>query len=228
MIIAPADPAPPTPTTIDPNRPHVPPGGVPTVGLPEQAPTPRQPLRQEPPPPPPLPTPSYSVELQLRSAFPVESSFDQVMSEFGYDGVRIEPVGYVGVAVPTLEWLWLGARYGMRGRNWTHPDRPSAVVAAGDLLGTAQVRFALGRVVELGVLFGGGAGVVVLQLNGISADQVVPRFLIEGTVAFRIGANFAFGPRIGWDYFQWEGMNRYGHGLDIGGPFVGIGLEGRE
>ncbi len=225
VIISQPDP-PPTPEASS-DAPLVPPGGVPVVGMPVQAPEPRaQPPEVQPPPPPAIPR--YSVELQTRVAFPAESSFDQAMTAFGYSGVRVESIGYIGVAIPTLEWLWLGARYGMRGRNWTHPDQESAVVAAGDLLLTAQVRFLVGRVVELGVLFGGGAAAMVVQMNGVSSDQVVGRFQLEATLAFRIGPNFAIGPRIGWSYFQWDGMNRYDHGLDIGGPFIGIGLEGRE
>ncbi|MEZ4338860.1 MAG: hypothetical protein R3B82_19760, partial [Sandaracinaceae bacterium] len=125
-------------------------------------------------------------------------------------------------------WLWLGGRFGMRGRHWTHPSRDSAVVSAGDLLVTAQVRFALGRVVELGVLLGGGAGVMVVEMNGVASDQVVGRFQVEAIAAFRVGRHFALGPRVGWGYFQWEGMNRYDHGLDIGGPYLGLSLEGRE
>ena len=46
-------------------------------------------------------------------------------------------------------------------------------------------------------------------------------------MTWRIGERL-FGPRVGWDYFQWEGMNRYDHGVDIGGAYFGIGLEGRE
>ncbi|MBX3275220.1 MAG: hypothetical protein KF729_33450 [Sandaracinaceae bacterium] len=208
--------------------PLVPEGGVPPVGMPIEAPV----ARPEPPPPrpapPPLPPPAYSLELQVRVAFPEESSFDVVMSSFGYRGVRVEPVVYVGAQFPVLEWLWLGGRVGMRGRHWTHRERDPAVATAGDLLLTAQVRLALGRVVELGAIFGGGAGVVFVEMNGVTADQIVARFSAEALVAFRVGANFALGPRIGWDYFQWENMNRYGHGLDLGGFFFGLAVEGRE
>lgn len=235
VIVSQPDPTPePPPSTERPPGPLTPPGGVPVVGMPVEPPPPtpmERPQAPLPPPhpePPPIPPPQYSLELQIRVAFPDESSFDRAMSAFGYSGVRVEPVTYLGVQVPLLEWLWIGGRFGMRGRNWTHPDRDAAVVAAGDLLVTAQVRLALGRVVELGVLFGGGAGVVVTQLNGVAADQVVGRFQVEAIAAFRVGPNFALGPRLGWGYFQWEGMNRYDHGLDIGGPYFGLSLEARE
>jgi len=150
------------------------------------------------------------------------------MNAFGYSGTRAAPVVYAGVAVPLVEWLWLGGRLGMRGRQWTHPERVSAYATAGDLLLTAQVRFRLGRVVELGVLAAGGAGIVLLEVNDVVSDQVVPRFLAEATVAFRIGNHFTLGPRFGWGYFQWESMNRYDDGMDLGGFFFGLGLEGRE
>ncbi len=226
VIVRQPDPPPPAPG----EGPLVPEGGVPVVGMPLQpAPAPGPPPGPPPrPEPPPIPPPRYSVELQLRVAFPAESSFDRAMASFGYSGVRIEPIAYLGVQIPVVEWLWLGGRFGMRGRHWTHPDRDSAVVSAGDLLLTAQVRLALGRVVELGVLLGGGAGVVVVGVNGVASDQVVGRFQVEAIAAFRVGPHFALGPRVGWGYFQWEGMNRYDHGLDIGGPYLGLSLEGRE
>lgn len=211
-----------------PNTPLVPPGGVPPIGPVRRAQPPAWTPPPQAPPPPPIPAPHYSVELQLRLAFPAESSFDRALYSLRYDGFRVEPVGYVGVAVPVVEWFWIGGRYGMRGRQWTHTDQDAASVSAGDLLVTAQLRFSLGRTVELGVLVAGGAGFVNVQLNGVAAGQVVARFQAEATLAFKVGANFAIGPRVGWDYFQWDSMNRYDHGLDIGGPFIGIGLEGRE
>jgi len=211
--------------------PLVPEGGVPEVG-PPVSPVPQQdpelrPVPQRPPPEP-IPVPLYSVEIQIRGAFQEETSFDRTMGAFGYSGTRAAPVVYAGAAVPLVEWLWLGGRIGMRGRLWTHPERESAYATAGDLLLTAQVRFRLGRVVELGVLAGGGAGIVMLELNDVMSDQVVPRFQAEATVAFRVGNHFTLGPRFGWEYFQWEGMNRYDDGMDLGGFFFGLGLEGRE
>lgn len=219
-VVAPAPPAP--------TGPLVPPGGVPQVGPVQRTrPVPAT-LRPRPPPPPPIPPPRYSVELQLRLAFPGESSFDRAMTAFRYSGVRVEPVGYVGIQVPLVDSFWIGARYGMRGRQWTHMERDAASVSAGDLLATAQVRFSLGPVVELGVLLAGGVAFLNVQMNGVDSGQVVGRFGLEAILAFKIGPNFAFGPRFGWDYFQWEGLNRYDHGLDIGGGFLGFGLEGRE
>ena len=219
VIIAPPQ-SPPDPASL------VPPGGVPVVGQPE--PQASQPPRPEPSSPEPAPEPiRYSVGIHIRAAFPAESGFDQTMSGFGYSGVRLEPVGYLDVALPTVEWLWLGARAGLRGRNWTHAYRDSAVVSGGDLLLTAQVRFLVGTIFELGALVGGGFGAMVVQLNGVSSDQVVGRVELEVTAAFRVGSNFTIGPRFGWSYFQWDNIYEQ-DSLDIGGGFFGIALEGRE
>lgn len=210
-----------------PAGPLVPPGGVPDVG----GPVPGQRDRPEPepePPPPPIPPPIYSVELQIRASFPPGSSFDAALVSLRYRSVRIVPTGYVGAQVPIVEWLWVGGRLGIRGMSWRHLERDDATVVAGDLLATAQVRFAVGRILELGVLFGGGVGWMNVQLNGANSDSAVGRFLAEGVVAFRPDRHIAIGPRFGWEYFQWEGMNEYDHGLDIGGPFFGLSLEGRE
>lgn len=213
------------PTPDGPAPPRVPPGGVPTVGPPVVT---AEPVEPEGPPPPPPPPPTYSVELQVRGAFPSGSGFDRALSAHRYTGTRAAPVFYAGFALPALEWLWLGGRLGTRGLFWSHPDRDPASAAAVDLLATAQLRFLLGRVVELGVLAGGGAGWTHVLLNGRSADQVVGRFSADAIVAFRVGANFAIGLRAGWDYFVWENMNSYGHSLDLGGFTVGLAIEGRE
>ncbi|MGE0786516.1 MAG: hypothetical protein AB7S26_12670 [Sandaracinaceae bacterium] len=205
----------------------VPPGGVPEVG----GPLPGQTAHPGPPPPPsrpPIPVPHYSVELSPRAAFPEESSFDRALGAVRYRSVRVVPTGYVGLQIPVIEWLWLGGRLGVRGMTWSHPEREDASVVGADLLLTAQVRFAPARVFELGLMVVGGAGWMNVVLDGVSSDQVCGRFAIEGIVAFRPDAHFTLGPRFGWEYFQWEHMNAYDHGLDLGGPFFGIALEGRE
>ena len=189
----------------------------------------QRPLAPRRPPEPPIPWPTYSVELQVRLGLPLGSSFDDALAAHRYGGPSIAPTSYVGVAFPLpVEWLWLGGRLGVRGRVWDHPDRDPATLIATDLLLTAQVRLWLGNVVELGVLFAGGAGWMEVNVNGVGSNQVVGRFGLEATLSFKIGRNFAFGPRIGWDYFQWDGMNAYGHDVDAGGAVLAIGLEGRE
>lgn len=224
------EPPPPELADLDPNAPAtplVPPGGVPEVG----GPAPGQTERPAPPPRrprPPLPPTHYAIELMPRAAFPIESSFDRTLSELRYRSVRIVPTGYFGVQVPVVEWLWLGGRVGMRGMTWRHLTRDDATVVAGDLLVTAQVRFPLGRIVELGVLAAGGVGWMVVEMEGLGIDQLVPRFIGEGVIALRPDPHISIGPRFGWEYFVWEGMNAYDHALDIGGPFFGIAVEGRE
>ncbi len=206
--------------------PIVPPGGVPEVG----GPSPGEREREPDPTPsrPPLPPTHYAVELQVRASFPEESSFHRALSDLRYRGVRVVPTGYVGVQIPLVEWFWVGGRLGMRGMTWAHFDLEDASAIMADALVTAQVRVALGRVLEIGALVGGGAGVVDVQVGGVDAAQVVGRFVAEGFVAFRLGDNASVGPRFGWGYAQWEGMNAYDHGLDLGGPFFGLALEGRE
>lgn len=218
---------PPSSTPSEPSPPLVPPGGVPEVGgpAPGQA---ERPEPERPPPAPPIPPPIYVVELAPRATFPVESSFDRALSTLRYRSVRVVPNGYVGMHVPVVEWLWLGGRIGMRGMTWRHLTRDDATVVAGELLATAQLRFSLGRVVELGLLAGGGVGWMSVELDGVGSDQLAPRFVAEGIIAFRPDRHVAIGPRFGWEYFVWEGMNAYDHALDIGGPFFGVAVEGRE
>lgn len=228
-VAAPVGPATPVPSAASPRPPLVPPGGVPEVGgtLPETTPA-VTPEVAEPAPLPPIPTPRYSVEAHVRLSFPEHSSFDRALEAHRYGGTRVSPVGYFGISVPVVEWLWLGGRLGARGRSWGHPDYDDAYLAAADLLLTAQVRFVVARVIELGVLLAGGASYMTMLLNDQTIDQLMPRFGLEAVIAFRIGSNFAIGPRVGWDYFQWDHINAYDHGVDLGGAFLGISLEARE
>lgn len=213
--------------------PLVPPGGVPVIWGPGDRPappvTPEPAPEPTPPPEPPPPPPVYVVEISPRVGFATGSSFDDALVAHRYVGNVAIPTSYVGVAFPVgVEWLWIGGRFGFRGRSWQHPDREGPVLTAGDLLLTAQARFGLGSVFELGAIVYGGAGVADLRLNGVATGAVMGRFGLEAVVSFRLGRHFAFGPRGGWDFFQWEGMNADGHGVEIGGPFVGLTMEGRE
>lgn len=221
-------PAAPTTAPAPARGPLVPPGGVPPVGPPRPT-EPEPPAAPEPPDPPePAVPPTYDVALHLRGAIAEDTSFDRALRAHGYGVSQILPVAYVGAAGALLEWLWLGGRVGMRGRVWGHDDREEATLFATDLLATAQVRLLLNRVFELGALVGGGVAYQTLRLNGVRSDRITPRFAIEGVVAFRIGNHFAIGPRVGWDWFRWEGMNAYDHDVDVGGAYFGLAVEGRE
>jgi len=215
------------PEAAGPRGPLVPPGGVPPVG-PRRRPAQPAPEPEPEPEPEPAVPPTYDVALHFRGAVAPESSFDRALRAHGYGSSSVVPVAYVGAAGALVEWLWLGGRVGMRGRIWGHADHDEATLFATDLLATAQVRLLLGRVVELGALVAGGVAHQTLRVGGVLSDQVTPRFGIEATLAFRIGNHFAIGPRAGWDYFQWEGMNAYDHGVELGGPYFGVALEGRE
>lgn len=215
---------------VAPRQPLVPPGGVPPIPGPQPVATPPEPERQpdEVEEPEPIPPPRYDVALHLRVGLPPGSGFDEALAAHRYDASPVIPSVYVGAAGAVLEWLWVGGRLGTRGRTFGHVDRDEATLYAADLLVTAQVRLALGSVVEVGALVAGGASYIAVRVNGVLTDQVTARFGAEATVAFRIGRNFALGPRVGWDYFQWENMNAYGDGVDLGGVWFGIALEGRE
>ncbi|MEQ9074376.1 MAG: hypothetical protein RLP09_11020 [Sandaracinaceae bacterium] len=204
----------------------VPPGGVPPIpGVRE----PRPVVAPEPEPEPePIPLPSYSLELRFGVTFPADYSFDQALAALRYDGLRAAATAVVGVQIPVLDWLWLGGRFGGRGRGWAHPDRDAASLVAGELLATVQVRAWLGRVVELGLMVSGGLGWMQVAMRDATSDQAVGRFGVEAILAFKTGEHFAFGPRVGYDFFEWSGMNAYGHGVDVGGFSLGLALEGRE
>lgn len=165
----------------------------------------------------------------LRVAIPPATDFDRALVAHDYGSTQALPTVATSLVVPVLvEWLWIGGQLGVRGRTWSHPTHDAASLVAFDLLAVVRARFALGDVVELGASVGGGLGWIGVWVNGVMADQLAPRFAVQGELAFRIGRHFALGPRIGWDYFQWSGVNAYGQSVDAGGPYFGLSLEGRE
>jgi len=169
-------------------------------------------------------------DLELRLAIPPDTGFDRSLGAHGYGNLRIIPALVAGLAVPVgVEWLWIGAQVGARGRTWDHPTRDSASLVGIDVLATVRARFLLGERVELGVSAGGGLGWIGTQVNGVLSDQLAPRFNVQLDLAFRAGDHFALGPSVGWDYFQTpSAVNAYGDGVDAGGPYFGLSVEGRE
>lgn len=169
-------------------------------------------------------------DLELRLGFPEETGFDRGLSAHGYGTFRIVPTVALGVAVPAfVEWLWIGGQVGVRGRTWDRVGREAASLVGADLLATVRARIAIGRSVEMGLVVGGGLGWMGTWVNGVLSDQLAPRFNVQADLAFRIGRHFALGPSGGWDYFQTPSpINAYGHGVDAGGFYFGLSLEGRE
>lgn len=167
--------------------------------------------------------------IALRLGVPPQSSFDRALVSHGYGDVHLVPALVTGFAIPAgVEWLWLGGQLGVRGRTWAHAEHEDASMVAVDLLAVARLRFLLGDRVELGVAVGGGVGWVGVWVNGVAADSAVGRFDVRGELAFRVGRHFAFGPHVGWDYFQLEGIGARPSTADAGGPYFGLTLEGRE
>jgi len=168
-------------------------------------------------------------DLELRLAFPPETGFDRALFAHGYGAFRIIPALAMGVAVPVVPWLWLGGQLGVRGRTWNHPERTHASLVGVDALATVRARIRVGSRVELGAVVGGGLGWIGTWVNGVLADQLAPRSNAQADVMFGIGRHFALGPSFGWDYFQTPSpINTYGHGVDAGGFYFGLSLEGRE
>jgi hypothetical protein len=168
-------------------------------------------------------------ELTARVHFPPEGDFDRALAALGYGSSPVVPQITAGMSFPIgVEWLWLGGRVGLRGRTWDHRYRDDASLVGVDLVAVLRARIAIGSFFELGASVAGGLGWMGVWMNGTMIDQLVPRFDVAAEIMFAIGRHFAFGPRGGWDYFQWTGLNAYGHGTDAGGPWVGLALEARE
>ncbi|HEY8428375.1 MAG TPA: hypothetical protein VIL20_08370 [Sandaracinaceae bacterium] len=168
-------------------------------------------------------------ELSLRGGAALDTDFDRALAAHGYGKLGFVPGVTAALSFPVgVEWLWLGGQIGARGRSWPHADRDAARAFGLDLLAFARARFRLHQRIELGLSIGGGLGWLDVRVNGVGSDQIVPRFEVQADLAFPIGRHFALGPRIGWSYFVREGINAYGHAVELGGPYFGLSLEGRE
>ncbi len=169
-------------------------------------------------------------DLELRLAIPPDTGFDRSLRAHGYGNVRVIPALVAGLAAPVgVEWLWIGGQVGVRGRTWDHAARDSVSLVGVDALVTVRGRFLLGERGELGVTTGGGVGWIGTWMNGVMSDQIAPRFNVQLDLTFRVRDHFALGPSVGWDYFQTpSAINAYGDGVEAGGPYFGLSVEGRE
>ncbi len=164
----------------------------------------------------------------LRGAIPPQTDFDSALIAHGFGNVQLVPTLVAHAVVPVLRWLWIGGQIGVRGRGWpsgTH-DNPPALLAT-DLLALIRARFPLARFFELGATVGAGIGWMGVNIDGVWAGGLAPRINLQVDIAFRTGSDFTIGPRIGWDYFRWNGINSYGNTVNAGGPYFGLAAEGR-
>jgi hypothetical protein len=191
-----------------------------------------EPAAEEPEPAAPIDTWTWPgkvlLDLSVRVHFPLATNFDHALIAHAYGHTGVTPSMTFGIAFPVgVEWLWIGGRAGLRGRTWDHAYHSGANLVGVDLMATIRARANFGSV-ELGCAVSGGVGWAGLWVNGAMTDTFAPRVDVAVELAFQIGRHFAIGPRLGWDYFEFLQINRYGHSVDAGGLYIAIGIEGRE
>jgi hypothetical protein len=142
------------------------------------------------------------------------------------------PAGFFTVdatlAGRVLDWLWIGGRLGGRGRFYTRNDGPGGQAGAFDVMAVVQTRFQLGRLVELGVMVGGGGALVGLLLRGQLAAGVWPRLTAGVHLGLRVARGVRIIARFAWDYCTLFDMDRYGSDIELGGPTGALGIEVRS
>lgn len=170
---------------------------------------------------------ALSVHIGVGYAMP--SSIDRALATHLYadqDG-GVMMTGDFQLTYRALDWLWLGGRFGFRGRGWGRNGDAGAEAGGFDLLGIVHVRGQLGRIFELGAMLGGGGGIAGLSLNGQTTVGASPRLTVSAEIAFRLTTGVRLQIRATWDYFPWFDLDRFGHDLDLGGPSVAAGFEVR-
>ncbi len=126
------------------------------------------------------------------------------------------------------DWLWLGGRFGGRGRFYTRNDGPGGHASAFDLMAVVHARFQLGRVFEIGLMVGAGAAVVGVMLRDVLSAGVWPRLTGGVQLGLRIGRGLRIVARFAWDYCTLFDIDRYGSDLELGGPSGALGIEVRS
>jgi hypothetical protein len=156
------------------------------------------------------------------------SSLDLALRSHDYGTPGGFFAGDVSITGRVLDWLWLGGRFGGRGRFYTRNDGPGGSAGAFDLMAVVQTRFQLGRIVEIGVMAGAGAALVgVLLRNQLSAG-VWPRLTAGVHIGMRIAHGVRIVARFSWDYCTIFDIDRYGSDVELGGPAGAIGIEVRS
>jgi hypothetical protein len=155
----------------------------------------------------------------------MDSSYDQAVQSlaFGPPSPNLAFDGSLTHAV--VPWLHLGGRLGVRGRGWLRRDGEFGMATGIDAMAIAHFRFHVGTVVELGAVLGGGLGLGGVTLRSATVLGVAPRLHGAVQIGFRLARGFHVHVRGAWDYFPWNDIDAGGRDLDLGGPFVGLGIE---
>lgn len=175
--------------------------------------------------------PDLPVAVQLAiggGATVVPSTFDNVLLSHDYAPSSGFYLGDVTVLGRVLDWLFIGGRFGGRARTFVRNDGPGGSAGVVDLQAIVMARFQLGRVIDLGIHAGGGAGVIGVALHDSASNGVAPRITAGVHLAFRLGHGVRLFVRGSYDFCRWFGMDRYGDELELGGPSVAVGIEVRS
>lgn len=170
-----------------------------------------------------------AVQLSLGGGSTVAgSSFDLVLQSHDYSSSSAFYLGDVTVLGRITDWFFLGGRFGGRARTFVRNDGPGGTAGVVDLQLIGMVRFQLGRVIDLGVHAGAGAGVAGIALHDTASSGFAPRVTAGIHLGFRIGHGVRLMVRGSYDFCRWYGMDRYGDELELGGLSAALGLEVRS
>lgn len=156
------------------------------------------------------------------------ASYDAVLLSHDFAPSAALYLGDVTILGRLLDWLHLGGRIGGRARTFARNDGPGGSASVVDLQLILLVRFQLGRVIDLGVHVGAGAGVAGVVLHDDASLGVVPRITAGVHLGFRISRGLRIFLRGSYDFCRWYQMDRFGDELELGGLAGLVGLEVRS
>jgi hypothetical protein len=170
---------------------------------------------------------SRLVALTLYLGWPQGSSFDEGLAALGYG----ESPRFWGASL-TASWkvlgfLWLGGQIDFRTRVWERIELAPATAMLPAALVVADVRFPLGRVLELGVRAGAGFGAMVLELNGKPNVTGVPRVHGALQLGITVYEPFRVFLQLACDYAESLAVSASGDTVSFSVAAIGLGVEGR-
>lgn len=166
-----------------------------------------------------------AVIMALGFGAPSDQQLDDVLASLGYDGTFVVHGGDVAAAARVGDWLWLGGRGQLRGRDWGNAYGPSAAAVGLAALATADARLTLGASAEMGLAVGVGGGGVSLRVGDATEVRAAPAAFAGLTLASKLGAGAWIFGRFSYEYFQVGGFDELT--VSLSGAALAFGVEVR-
>lgn len=156
---------------------------------------------------------------------PVNSSFDDTLSERS-----ISPELGWGMDLRLVhrawKWLWIGGATGFRRRAYNSPG-PEVNAHGVDLRLALEGRFPIGSNFELTPHLGAGASYAAVSYNNVTEGGIAPRVSFGLAAGLWFAGDSRFVMRLDYDYYPTAYVNAEKQFVNLGGIGVYFGVEWR-